>query len=277
MNDTHKEVTEDEIHAYVDGTLSSERREEIDGELEVNPALADRISGYFSLNHLLHERYDRVLDEPIPKALRPAPALGTRLAANASRYLGVAAALVLGVGIGVGGMSHYVGMQGANGASDGGFQQASLKTGVSFAEQSAIAHVLYVPDAARSVAAADAPADREDSLVQEISNRVGSDVRAPLLKRNGYALMGGRLLPNDGAPIAQFMYRDARGDRVTVCISHLQIGSDQTTFKPYRSGAVNVYYWTDGNFEFSVSGGLDRHRLLDISHEVYEQWTSQVI
>ena len=72
MSDQHTPITEEELHAYVDGTLSDERRADVERALEQNPELASRISDYFSLNSMFHERYDRVLNEPVPKRLQPA-------------------------------------------------------------------------------------------------------------------------------------------------------------------------------------------------------------
>jgi len=72
MSDQHTPITEEELHAYVDGTLSDERRADVERALEQNPELAARISDYFSLNSLFHDRYDRVLNEPVPKRLQPA-------------------------------------------------------------------------------------------------------------------------------------------------------------------------------------------------------------
>ncbi|MBW8835126.1 MAG: zf-HC2 domain-containing protein, partial [Burkholderia sp.] len=52
MSDQHTPITEEELHAYVDGTLSDERRADVERALEQNPELAARISDYFSLNSL---------------------------------------------------------------------------------------------------------------------------------------------------------------------------------------------------------------------------------
>ena len=56
MSEQNNPVTQDEIHAYVDGTLSEARRADVEGELERNPELAARASDFFALNNLLHER-----------------------------------------------------------------------------------------------------------------------------------------------------------------------------------------------------------------------------
>ena len=71
MNDQQTSIEEEDIHAYVDGTLSDERRLQVEQALERNPELAARVSDYFSLNSMFHERYDRVLNEPVPKRLQP--------------------------------------------------------------------------------------------------------------------------------------------------------------------------------------------------------------
>ena len=61
MNEQRTPVSEEELHAYVDGSLAAHRRDEIDRLLENNDELAARVSDYFSLNNMFHERYDRVL------------------------------------------------------------------------------------------------------------------------------------------------------------------------------------------------------------------------
>ncbi|MFP3802830.1 anti-sigma factor family protein, partial [Paraburkholderia sp. SIMBA_027] len=70
MSDRHMPIGEEDLHAYVDGTLSDERRVEVERALEQSPELATRVSDYFSLINMFHERYDRVLSEPVPKRLQ---------------------------------------------------------------------------------------------------------------------------------------------------------------------------------------------------------------
>ena len=86
--------------------------------------------------------------------------------------------------------------------------------------------------------------------------------------------MGGRILPGDDGQVAQFMYRDSKDERVTLCISHRKANTKTTAFKLYQDGSVNVFYWVDGNFGYAVSGGIDRSVLLQLSHDVYAQLTA---
>lgn len=277
MSDQHNPVTQDEIHAYVDGTLSEARRADVERELERNPDLAARASDFFALNNLLHERYDRVLNEPLPARLRMTAApvetkvRGGKAAANWPRFAGMAAALVLGVGIGWG--THY-GMNLPGGESAGGasaLHTVSADGNMRFAEQAAIAHVNYMPTVARPDTMDDT---QEQDFVKWLANRLGTNVHAPMLAKSGFELSGGRLLQSDDGDVAQFMYHNAKGERVTLCISHRKTSANTTAFRLYQDGPVNVFYWVDGDFGYALSGGIDRKALLQLSHDVYAQLTS---
>jgi anti-sigma factor RsiW len=272
MNEERTPVSEEDLHAYVDGSLGEHRREEIDRLLESNDELAARVSDYFSLNNMFHERYDRVLSEPVPARLRPVAKKRWLDASNWPQFARMAAALILGVGIGVGtNMGREAPATQASNATGGVGRLVSADGAESFARQSAIAHVMYAPEVTRPV---EVGADREQELVRWVSNRLGTDVRPPVLTRTGFELMGGRLLPGDDGPVAQFMYHDAKGERITLCISHRKVNSDMTAFKLYQDGPVNVFYWIDGDFGYAVSGGIDRKVLLELSHDVYSQLTA---
>ncbi|WP_028205374.1 anti-sigma factor family protein [Paraburkholderia nodosa] len=279
MSEQQNPVTQDEIHAYVDGTLSEARRADVERELERNPELAARASDFFSLNNLLHERYDRVLNEPLPARLRVAArdpeaqaVRNTRPAANWPRFAGLAAALVLGVGIGWG-MHYGMGGTGAPAGVAGGgeLRAVSVDSTMRFAQQAALAHVVYMPTVGRPDTMDDS---QEQDFVKWLANRLGTNVRAPMLSKSGFELSGGRLLPaDDGGEVAQFMYHNARGERVTLCISHRKTSANTTAFKLYQDGPVNVFYWVDGDFGYALSGGIDRKALLQLAHDVYAQLT----
>jgi anti-sigma factor RsiW len=276
MSDPYTPIEEQELHAYVDGTLSDERRAEVERALEQNPELANRISDYFSLNSMFHDRYDRVLSEPVPKRLQTPlaskPSLVSksrwRVAANWPQFAGMAAALVLGVGIGVGTHMGQDTMPPVGGHSD--TRPVSADGSEVFARQAAVAHVVYMPAIDRPV---EMTADHEQDFVQWLSNRLGTNVHPPMLAKSGFRLSGGRLLPGADGPTAQFMYRGPNGERVTLCISHRKVNSNTTAFKLYQDGPVNVFYWVDGDFGYAVSGGIDRNALLQLSHDVYSQLT----
>ncbi|GAB3627402.1 transmembrane anti-sigma factor [Pandoraea terrae] len=270
MNEQETSISEAEIHAYVDGTLSEARRLDVERALERNPELAARVSDYFSLNALLHERYDPVLSEPTPKRLQLPAGRRWRDAVNWPQFAGMAAALALGVGIGMGAQ---VGKNNvAQLASNANTHVISADGAEGFARRAAIAHVVYMPAVDRPVGIG---ADREQDFVQWLSNRLGTDVHPPILSNSGFELTGGRLLSGADGPMAMFMYRDGKGERVTLSISHRKVNANTTAFKLYQDGPVSVFYWVDGNFGYAVSGGIDRKVLLELSHNVYKQLTGR--
>jgi anti-sigma factor RsiW len=89
----------------------------------------------------------------------------------------------------------------------------------------------------------------------------------------GYELVGGRLLPGDKGPVAQFMYTTGNGQRLTLYVTREAAGQE-TAFKFGQDGSVNVFYWVDKNFGYALSGGADRKELARVSQEVYRQLES---
>jgi anti-sigma factor RsiW len=269
MNDQQTSISRDDLHAYVDGALSEERREQVERALEQNPSLAAEVSDYFSLNSMFHERYDRVLNEPVPARLRPRKTRSWRDAMNWPQFAGMAAALVLGVGIGVGtNMGKDVPASWIGASSD--TRPVSADSSEMFARKVALAHVVYMPSVDRPT---ELGQDHEQDFVQWLSNKLGTDVHPPVLTKSGFELAGGRMLPGKDGPMAQFMYHNAKGERVTLVISHRNASANTTAFRLYQEGPVNVFYWVDGNYGYAVSGGIDRTVMLELAHDVYSQLT----
>jgi len=136
-----------------------------------------------------------------------------------------------------------------------------------FAQRAAIAHVVYSPDVRRPV---EVGADQEQALVTWLTKRMGSAVRAPSLGSLGYQLIGGRLLPGEKGPVAQFMYGAPGGQRLTLYVTREVSGQD-TSFRFGKDGAVNVFYWVEDHFGYAIAAGADRDALMKVSQEVYRQ------
>jgi anti-sigma factor RsiW len=277
MNEPRSSISDQEIHAYVDGTLPEERRDLVDEMLEKDAALAATVSDYFSLNNMLHDRYDRVLSESVPVRLKPKVRRSWwRQAANWPQFAGMAATLAMGIGVGIGysALQHHGDEWAGRGADTGNVTPAKYTdNGTNFAQQAAVAHVVYSPDTQHPV---EIGRDREQELVTWLSGRIGMNVKPPSLAGSGFQLIGGRLLPGTDGPIAQFMYNDASGERITLCISRRKVATNTTAFRLYQDGPVNVFYWVDGDIGYAVSGGIDRNTLLGLAHDVYAQLTDVV-
>jgi anti-sigma factor RsiW len=269
-------VTEAELHAYADRQLSSERAAEVAAWLARRPDEAARVRTWESQKRELRELFDTVLDEAVPAPLqrharRRGPAFGRP-------GLAAAASIALAVAAGAAGW-------GLRGARDEA-RLASVRPPMNdFAARAAIAHVVYSPEVKRPV---EVDGEHEDQLVTWLSKRMGAAVKAPHLQSLGYALEGGRLLPGDRGPVAQFMYRDQAGHRLTLYVSNekpaaaargpldadLRAGDAphvETAFRFVSEGPVNVFWWMDGPFRYAITAAADRATLTQVSAEVYRQ------
>lgn len=258
-------ITEADLHAYVDGLLPDARRSEIESYLAARPDEAGRLAAYLRQNEALRKLFDPVLDEPVPSRLSTRPVRGAWLQR-------IAACLAIALFSGAAGwqMHHYftpgketgLAQTPITGSSATGQRVAGL------ARQAAIAHVVYSPDVRRPV---EIGAEQEELLVTWLSKRIGSKIRPPKLGKLGYELIGGRLLPGESGPVAQFMYHDATGQRLTLYVSTEQSHNQDTGFRFAQEGPVNVFYWIDGKFGYALSAGADKGELARIATAVYEQ------
>jgi anti-sigma factor RsiW len=147
-------------------------------------------------------------------------------------------------------------------------RSADNRKALALARQAAIAHVVYSPDVRHPV---EIGADQEDQLVTWLSKRLGTPIRPPKLGKLGYELIGGRLLPGQSGPVAQFMYHDHADQRLTLYVSTEQSNDKDTGFRFAEEGPVNVFYWIDGKFGYALSGGSSKAELARIATAVYEQ------
>lgn len=266
-------VTEAELHAYVDGLLPPARRAEIDAYLAPRPAEAERLRAYAHQNSALRALFDPVLDEAAPPRLSAPPRWRAwRLPPQLSRYAAAALIAVAGGAAGWALRGHTpddaaLARSGAPMARDRA-DGLALRATDGLAHRAAIAHAVYSPELRHPV---EVDAGQEAHLVAWLSKRLGQPVHPPGLARLGYELIGGRLLPGNSGPVAQFMYQDAAGRRLTLYVAAEQADNRDTRFRFAREGAVNVFYWIDGKFGYALSAGIDKGELAKIATLVYQQ------
>jgi anti-sigma factor RsiW len=249
MNENLKRVGDEELHAYVDGRLDAARAAEVEAWLAANPEAAERTQVYRAQNRALHAMFDPVLDEPVPARLtatlaRPRHALPLRVAA---------AVAWLTVGLVAGYALHD-------------WRTPPLAP-AQLAERAAVAHVVYAAEVLHPV---EVTAEQEKHLVQWLSKRLGRELRTPDFTSFGYQLVGGRLLPGDKGPAAQFMYQDKRGVRLTLYVSTPGEGAQPSAFRYEEQAGTHVLYWMDRDLGFALTGEPARARLMDIAHVAYQ-------
>jgi anti-sigma factor RsiW len=259
---TRSPITEADLHGYVDRQLPPARVALVEQYLAAHVEERARVLDWQRQNEMMRWLLSPALREPMP--------MGLPLKPNAVRWpwRGLAAGVLIAAlsagaawslrGVLDADAAHHA-LASASGASDGEL------TG--FAQRAAVAHVVYSPDVRRPV---EVGADQEQALVTWLTKRMGSAVRAPSLTPLGYQLMGGRLLPGEKGPVAQFMYASPGGQRLTLYVTREVAGQD-TAFRFGTEGAVNVFYWVEGHFGYAISAGADRDALMKVSEEVYRQ------
>lgn len=245
-------MTEADLHAYVDGVLPEARRAEVEAYLAPRPQDDGRVRAYRQQNEALHGLFDPVLDEPVPERLRAQ--LIVRRSPFSLRY---AAAAVVWMVLG-----------GAIGWQLDGMQQSGAVNSAAFARRAAIAHAVYSPEVRHPV---EVGADQESHLVNWLSKRLGTQLRIPHLGSLGYTLVGGRLLPGDRGPVAQFMYQDGRGQRLTLYVRTNPDDAHETAFRFAQENNVGVFYWIDQKLGYALSGEIDKTELLRVATAVYRQ------
>lgn len=268
-------VTEAELQAYVDRELTPERQREIEAYLARRPEEAQRVASYLAQKLEIRALFDPVMDEPLPARVRkaakppPTPWYLQRLAA------GIAIAVVSGSagwglrsGIGIDPVTATVAQRTSS--------AITMASATGFAQRAAIAHAVYSPDQRRPV---EVGADHEDQLVTWLSKRMGAPMKPPHLQALGYTLDGGRLLPGDKGPVAQFMYHDDAGAKLTLYVSNEVTAASgvngetnsETAFRFAKEGQVNVLYWVNGPFGYAISADANKAELARVSGEVYRQ------
>jgi anti-sigma factor RsiW len=208
----------------------------------------DRIE-YAAQNTELHRKFDAVLTEPIPARMymkRPAWL----------EYARAASILAVGVAIGL-----VIPMF-----------RTPLPSPVAnltpLPIRAARAHLVYSPEVRHPV---EVEAKDQDHLVKWLSKRLGTPLKVPVLTAEGFELLGGRLLPGPEGPVAQFMYQEGSGKRLTLYVTRPHSGEQVTAFRFAQDEGVSVFYWIDKDCGYALSGEVDKGTLARVASSVYKQ------
>lgn len=257
---TTQAISEAQLHALADGVLPEEQRAAIDAHLRAHPDDAARVDAWRAQNRQLRALFDPVLDEAVPPALLQSASPPTANGAWRRPAMQAAAAIVLVIAGGAGGWL----LRG-----DGGDMRTASASPISLARSAAIAHAVYTPEVRHPV---EVGAEQEAHLVQWLSKRLGTKLQPPALSPLGYHLIGGRLLPGDGdGPVAQFMYEDGGGKRLTLYVAKERAGRQETAFRYTQEKELSVFYWIDGQLGYALSANLPKQELGKIAGAVYAQ------
>jgi anti-sigma factor RsiW len=245
-------ITEQDLHALVDSELDTESHSEIEAWLPDHPDDEIKVKGWRTQNSQFHTLYDDVLNEPIPSQIDAA--LTKRAPSGDSRnwWRGAAAILLLVAGVGGGWI-----LRGEFAAPDSD----------NFLHQAVSAHVVYVGERRHAV---EVWAKEERHLVKWLSKRLKHQIKAPYLADAGFRLVGGRLVADDGGPVAQLMYEDSTKRRVTLYTRRTRDDGNPAFRFEGRDG-ISAFYWIGGPLAFALLAEKKREELLALARTVSQQ------
>ncbi len=257
MNDASPPpVSDDDLHALVDGRLDAPGRAEVELRLAQNPAAAAEVAAWRAQNEAIRELYATPAPHPDERRLVAEMARLHGGGRRASRIAAVAL-VALGIGIGAGvGVGGTLALAPSAGDSTRLLPQAARAN-----------YLIYTREARHAV---EVGADEKAHLVTWLGKRLGSEIAAPDLSGEGFELMGGRLVPYRDKPGALLMYENAAGQRLTLLFGRSDVNRE-TGFRFDTGEAVQTFYWIDGAVGYAISGEIGRAQLERISELVYRQ------
>lgn len=261
-------VSEDDLHALVDGRLAPEAAQALRRRIAFDAAAKETAQAWQAQRDDLRRLYAAVAQPEAPPSLVGAAQRAEQARSQAYllwRWGGMAASVLLAFGLGWTGSAQWR-------AFDGDGAVVRAEPAHRFARQAAVAHVVFQPEVRHPVEVA---AAQQDHLVQWLSKRLGRNLKVPVLADQGFELVGGRLLPGDEGARAQFMYQDAKGQRITLYLGAVKPGSGETAretaFRFLDDGPVPGFYWVDQGFGYAITGQLPRPTLQALAASVYRQ------
>ncbi len=264
MTDGFNTVSEDELHAYVDGHLSEPERERIEAWLKAHPAEAEEVRQWQAQAAALKQHFaDYARSDAGDRALLNAhgQVRATPASAAGPALRRVAAALLIFVA----------------GAFTGAYAprlvapidpRASSTDIDSLSEQAQSAFLVYASEVRHPV---EVGADQQAHLATWLGKRLDYDLKLPDLSTLGFSLVGGRLIPVNGAAGAMLMYEDATGRRLTVLLGR-NPQNRETSFRIASHAGVETFYWIDREIGYAVTGEVARHLLQKVAEECYRQF-----
>jgi anti-sigma factor RsiW len=222
------------LSAFADDELSAKERATTLVRLATDPGAAGRVADYRAQKAALTALFGDPRDD--------ARCIVVHRRTLWWQQAGVAASCVA-MGVALGSSSGWVS---ANFAADP----------PAFAERADIAFAVYASEQRHPVEVA---ASQRDQLVNWLSRRLGQRLSVPSLREYGYSLIGGRLLPGESGPAAQFMYQNTAGSRLTVYVA--AVPKDATAFRLFRAGNRSTFYWGSQGTGCALTGQVSEVQL----------------
>jgi anti-sigma factor RsiW len=252
VTETGRSISEEELHAYVDGLLDPRRRQVVERYLQAHPAAAQRAAVYREQREGLRAAFANRAAEPLPSSLNLGRLVEERLFRRRRPWLaGLAVAVALGVG-----------------ATGGWLAGERPSAGIdALAQEAGVSYAVYASDQQRPV---EIGAAQRDNLSRWLSSRLNRPVAPPDLSMIGYRLLGGRLVATAHGPAGLFIYEDSRLTRLGIFVRPMTSGQTEP-IQTVDIGDLDGCAWIDRGVGYIVIAAESYQRLLEISQHVKQQ------
>lgn len=266
-----RSVSEADLHAYADGLLDDAGRERVEAYLAANADAAEMVADWIAQSDELRRTF---AGHAVAKA-SDLQLLSGRMADRPLRggrhrvKLAAAAVVIFALGLAGGSygptMLHALSPITAEAPTD---ELAAMET---LPLEARGAFLVYASEVRHPV---EVFANEEAHLATWLGKRLSiADLKVPDLKRLGFNLVGGRLLPVDRKAGAMFMYEDKTGQRIVVLVAR-NAENRSTSFRFDSVDGVETFYWIDEAIGYAVTGEISRPMLQAIADECYRQFPS---
>ena len=253
------EITRDQLMAYADGQLPEPERAALEAYLAANPEAAAEVALLQRQTDAIRTLFDPAGAEAVPARLRPRR-LAAEIGRRRTRSGGwmVAAIVLVGLGLGAGWFGRPL------------FEtRAPSDTLIADAVN---AHAVYVAENRHAV---EVGKDDSEHLSTWLSNRLDTALGMPDLTKEGFTLVGGRLLPGEpdaGGRAAQLMYENAAQQRVTIYVT-AALPDGKPAYQFASLEGAGAFYWANGRITCTVVGTLPEAQMKAVAGAVYAQLT----
>lgn len=251
-----------ELSAWLDGHGDAAQREAVEAWLHEHPEAAARVRLWAADRDALRARFDPVRGEAVPERL-----VHTAMRSAAQRARWAQAATAAGLLVAGGLLGSVLTWQWQAQRGDRLAAAAQAGTPAGWVTRAAYAHSVFTPEPRHPVEVR----AQEEHLARWLTRRIDIPVKLFDLSHEGFALMGGRLLPDAQGKSAQLMYENPlTKERVTVYLRKPDADAP-TTFRYLQQGELGLFYWVEPGVGVALVGALPKERLLALAHAVYKQ------
>ena len=276
-------ITEPDLHAYVDGQLSPDASAMMAEWLDCHPREAAMVHEWQAQAEAIRYLYGAEIsaeeeDEAISDEMRVRKAaLSQKMHAESlsprrafASLAPIAASLAIFFLGGISGGLLVYREQARSVSQEGPRIETIAQAEQDLIENAKVNHLIYTAEHRHKV---EVGADEKEHLGKWLGNRLNSKshmLPIPDLTSEGFDLVGGRLVPYRGKPSALLVYGAEDGKQLTILIGRMASGQgEEDKGRQFaKEGDLGILAWQQGGLGYAVSAPLDQNHLQDLADRI---------